>query len=431
MVNCYNMTSTSQPIRPTSSAELQKQIRENYVGSRRPIHIRGGGTGASAGYLQDDPSAIVLTTTGLSRVIDYPKDDMTITIEAGLTIAELTGTLVRHRQQLPIDVPVPEQATIGGVVAANISGSRRFGYGTMRDYLIGIIAVDVQGQQFSAGGRVVKNVAGYDLCKLMIGSLGTLAVISQVTLKLKPVSESTGILWATFETLDDIDVVLETLLLSSARPVALDVLNARAAQTIVTGAELKQLPTEQPVLAITVDGLSAEVDWQLESLRKELAVFMPTVCLPIVNDDQRQKLQSAITQFSQQQSAVLALKANLPPSATLDWMAYADEEGLALLSHAGNGIVKGRFPVEPTEYSRAIEILGRLRAKARQYRGNVVVDTCPHTWRQKLPMFGDPEPSWSLMRKIKQQLDPDDLLNRGMFNEFRLPALRNSDGVTS
>ncbi len=123
---------------------------------------------------------------GINQVIDYPHDDLTITVQAGITLAELQHTLAAQRQTLPIDVLLPHQATVGGSVAANSNGPRRTGWGTWRDYVLGLSFVNDRGEEVKAGGRVVKNVAGYDLCKLMTGSFGTLGVITQVTLKVRP-----------------------------------------------------------------------------------------------------------------------------------------------------------------------------------------------------------------------------------------------------
>ena len=114
----------------------------------------------------------------LNRVIDYPARDMTITVQAGITIAELQTLLAAENQRLPVDVPHADRATLGGALAVNVSGPRRYGFGTLRDYVIGISTVNDEGQEVKAGGRVVKNVAGYDLCKLHIGALGTLGIIT-------------------------------------------------------------------------------------------------------------------------------------------------------------------------------------------------------------------------------------------------------------
>src|SRR5437588_5750684 len=111
---------------------------------------------------------------------------MTVTAQSGITLARLGNVLATENLRLAIDVPNGARATLGGALAVNVSGPRRYGLGTLRDYVIGISAVNDEGQEVKAGGRVVKNVAGYDLCKLYVGSLGTLGIITQVTLKLKP-----------------------------------------------------------------------------------------------------------------------------------------------------------------------------------------------------------------------------------------------------
>ena len=118
---------------------------------------------------------------------------MTITVEAGVTMRTLADLLAKERQRLPVDVPQAERATIGGVIATNWNGPRRYGEGIVRDFVIGISAVDGRGLPFKGGGRVVKNVAGYDFCKLLTGSLGTLGVITQVTLRLKPIPEQSAL----------------------------------------------------------------------------------------------------------------------------------------------------------------------------------------------------------------------------------------------
>src|SRR6185295_19830055 len=120
--------------------------------------------------------------------------------------------LATERQRLPIDVPQAERATVGGVIATNWNGPRRFREGTVRDYVIGISAVDGRGQPFKGGGRVVKNVAGYDFCKLLTGSFGTLGVITQVTLRLKPIPDQSALLACTVPDLAAAEKLLSALI---------------------------------------------------------------------------------------------------------------------------------------------------------------------------------------------------------------------------
>ena len=159
---------------------------------------------------------------GLQRIVDYTPRDMTILVEAGVRMADLAATLAAEGQQLPIDVPRASEATIGGVVATNWNGPRRYGHGTIRDYVIGIHAVDGRGVAFKGGGRVVKNVAGYDFCKLLTGSLGTLGVITQLALKVKPLPEHSATIVAACADLRRCETILGRLAQLEAPPVAID-----------------------------------------------------------------------------------------------------------------------------------------------------------------------------------------------------------------
>ena len=140
---------------------------------------------------------VVLGTKNLNKVIDYPARDMTVTVQAGILIKDLKEMLGKENQRLPVDDPYPANSSLGGFLATNTSGPRRFGWGTLRDYVIGISILNDEGVETKAGGRVVKNVAGYDFCKLHTGALGTLGVISQVTLKVKPNPEASAFILLT------------------------------------------------------------------------------------------------------------------------------------------------------------------------------------------------------------------------------------------
>jgi glycolate oxidase FAD binding subunit len=219
--------------------------------------------------------------------------------------------LQQEGQRLPIDIAQSSRATLGGAVATNTSGPRRAGYGTFRDYVIGISAVDAQGRLFKGGGRVVKNVAGYDLCKLFVGSQGTLAVITQVTLKLRPQPETSALLWLTFDTFGEIENALERLLVSDARPVAVEVLNAAAAGLMATQSRL-DLPHYSPVLLLGVEGSPQEVDWQMEKLRRELVPY-GLQSFEKVSHDQTAGLWHSLTEFQTSADEPLTFQANLLP----------------------------------------------------------------------------------------------------------------------
>src|SRR5437868_345715 len=140
---------------PQTEDELTAAVRSAYE-TATPLYPIGGGTSLQFGLPAKSPGR-GLSLAKLNRIVDYPARDMTVTVEAGVTMKSLADLLAKERQRLPIDVPQAEKATIGGVIATNWNGPRRYGEGTVRDYVIGISAVDGRGQPFKGGGRVVKN----------------------------------------------------------------------------------------------------------------------------------------------------------------------------------------------------------------------------------------------------------------------------------
>jgi glycolate dehydrogenase FAD-binding subunit len=399
---------------PISQSELCRFLRENAEGDRRPLVPVGGRTALHYGNPVPG-AAIVVETANLARTVDYPARDMTVTVEAGVRFDVLAELLRGERQQLPIDVPQSNRATLGGIVATNVSGSRRFGYGTLRDYVIGVSAVDAGGRPFKAGGRVVKNVAGYDLCKLLVGSLGTLGVIAQVTLKLKPIPESSALLWAAFPDLPAIDGVLERLLTSAARPVIVDVLTPAAAAQIA--AEIRcDLPAGQPVLVLGVEGGERETSWQVETLRSELAAGSPG-SIDVLCTADGERLLHALTGFSVHSEEPLIFRASLRPSQTIAFLQQAERAGVTLHSHAGNGIVTGLLPEDVAGIDEAVRLLSPLMESVQKVRGGFTILHCEESWKARLPVFGD-VPGRRLMQRVKAELDPQGLLNPGrLFGE--------------
>ncbi|MGA8893037.1 MAG: FAD-binding oxidoreductase [Anaeromyxobacteraceae bacterium] len=148
----------------------------------------GGGTDLGLGARPSRLDA-VLRTTSLSRLVDHAPADQVVTAEAGMTLAALGEVLARHRQRLSLDAPFPGRATVGGVVAANAFGPRRTRFGAARDLVLGVSLVRADGVPARGGGKVVKNVAGFDLPRLMVGSLGTLALLTRVTFRVHPLPE--------------------------------------------------------------------------------------------------------------------------------------------------------------------------------------------------------------------------------------------------
>jgi glycolate oxidase FAD binding subunit len=399
---------------PTSQAELSRFVRDNADGDRRPLYPVGGRTLLNYGYPEPAPGVLV-STSALTQVVDYPARDMTITVEAGIRMNQLTEALKKEQQQLPIDVPQANRATVGGIVATNVSGPRRYGFGTLRDYVIGVSAVDAQGRLFKSGGRVVKNVAGYDLCKLLIGSMGTLAIMTQITLKLRPLSEASSFLWASFRSFAEIDDVLQRLNSSQTRPVALEVINSEAMKQIAAESR-QQIPTTSPILAIGVEGTRRDVNWQIETLKQEITPFKPNE-LEVLDDQNAIKFRTSLTEFQCVSDDPLTFQANLLPSDTMEFAERATRLGVAVQAHAGNGIVIGTLSDQAVTVEKAAKIVNPLRTFASQNRGNLVVLYCENDWKRHVRVFGDPESSRLLMQQVKDTFDPQHLLNPGRFLE--------------
>jgi len=187
----------------------------------------------------------------MREVLEYTPEDMTVSVEAGITLAQLQARLAENNQWLPIDPPGAERLTIGALLAANKSGPRRFGYGTVREHLLGIKVVLADGRVIKAGGRVVKNVAGYDLCKLFVGSQGTLGAIVEATFKVLPRPESDLFLTRASAQLDDLAPLLQQVNQSPLTPVILDLHGSRAGHAFVLG----------------LAGPREDVEWQREQAR--------------------------------------------------------------------------------------------------------------------------------------------------------------------
>lgn len=386
-------------------------MAENFSGPKRKICPVGGRTALHYG-LAAVPD-VFTPLSELKRVIDYPARDMTITVEAGMRVDALKSQLAAEGQRLPIDIAQPGRATLGGALATNTSGPRRFGHGTFRDYVIGISAIDAAGHLFKAGGRVVKNVAGYDLCKLLVGSRGTIGIVTQITLKLRPVTEASALVYFGLPSFERAEQALQVLLKSDARPIAIEVLNGPAAK-LISAAARAPFATSPVALVIGVEGSRREVDWQVETLKRELTPC-GTVSAQPIDDADTIRLWEALTEFPTCADDPLTFQASLLPSRGMEFAAKATQLGVAVQVHAGNGIIVGQLPEDAATIERTSTILNELRALARSASGNLVVLHCDPEWSTKIPLCGDPEPSWNLMDRLKRQFDPEGILNPGWF----------------
>lgn len=395
---------------PSSQDGLNQFLKDNFAGPKHALMPIGGRTALDFGGRLSSP-AVQIDLTRLDRVIDFPARDMTVTVEAGIRIERLSEILRAERQRLPIDIAQSDRATLGGAVATNTSGPRRFGFGTFRDYVIGVTAMTADGRVFHAGGRVVKNVAGYDLCKLLVGSLGTLAVITQVTLKLKPVPESSVLIWATFGKTRDREAAVEGLLTSETRPVAVETLNAAAARLIQTHAQIA-VPEEEAALVVGFEGSPRETDWQAETLRKELGSGSPT-SFHVVRDADAGRLWNALVDFPIAETPHLTFQANVLPSKLAGLEDQAARFGLATLCRAADGILIGRMNETANAAQESTNALATLTNWTRQNGGSLVLLNGGTDLPEAASAISGHSGALSLMRELKRAFDPAGLLNPG------------------
>lgn len=390
--------------RPDDIESLCQTVREQ-VSAGRAIYPRGGGTAWDYGGIPSRPG-VAVETRSLDRLIDYPATDMTITVQAGMTLSALRSILAGQNQRLLLDAPEPDRATIGGIYATNTTGSRRFGSGRPRDQIIGVSFVTSDGAVVKGGGRVVKNVAGYDFPKLLTGSMGTLGIIAQLTLKVRPIPEASAIAWIPL-TGPVAAERLERLNTSTTRPMALDLLNAPAARAI--GQDLG-LSGEYPALVVGFEDNADSVRWQIDQLKGELG----RADLMVVEGERTMPLWEALNGFQAAGPGPLSFVANLRPSTVAGFVEGLDPGRWSVQAHAGNGIVRAHALGEWT-LDDAASTIEPFRQRAVRDGGNLILSKCPDEWKGRLRVWGEPRADQAIAERVRVALDPHGAMNPGRF----------------
>lgn len=357
--------SAGRVVRPETIDELAAIVRH---GSESLVPV---GSGMDLGFGNPLQSAdCALDLRGLDRITAYNPADLTVHVEAGVTLGRLQQELEKHNQTLPLDPWTGPEATIGGIAATNAQGPFR-AMGTIRDWIIGMRVVHADGRTSKTGGRVVKNVTGYDLAKLYTGSLGTLAVIAEVSLKLRARFAKTATAIARFERLSEALNVLEAIRQSVMQPVACELVGPEPAVWLRFGDDapavdwqIANLPAASWKVA---EGATEHGHW--ESLRSGYRKMGPIVARVVAMP-----------------SAIGPILEKFHPSA---WIA-----------HATNGIVLMSV-TEPEE-------IRRIRAHF-----PVIVERASREMRSELGVFGVGAAELRVMKELKRALDPEGRLNQG------------------
>jgi len=351
----------------------------------------------------------------MRRIIEHEPADLIATAEAGATLCEFNKALNRAGQWLPVDPPDDGRATLGGVAATGICGAQSFGYGAPRGFVIGMRVALADGKVVKAGGRVVKNVAGYDLCKLFTGSYGTLALILELTFKLRPVPAETATVML-HAPLASLFQAARAVMNARLLPVAVEMLSHSMAERISI-----QDGATHPALLIRFAGTPAAISYQVEHATRLLQSEATPPASAILNDDAN--LWRALAAVPLQTSGQIIWRANLPPSRLYEFLELANggvhDSSVASSSLWHAGFADGRLRViSPCseEAASAITSLENARAAARALGGTLVLEDAPFEIKSAVDAWGERGAAASLMRRVKQQLDPADALSPGRFN---------------
>jgi FAD/FMN-containing dehydrogenase len=343
-----------------------------------------------------DADAPRLLSTQLTAITEHDPASQVIAVQAGRSLASLQEALGQHGQWLPVRPPLADRRTIGGLVASGACGPERLRYGAPRDLLLGVKFVSGTGQLISGGGRVVKNVAGYDVTRLLVGSAGTLGFLVEATSRVLPLPQMCQCATGT-GSLAQCHAAAAALLPSKLEPnLVVAVPNGSADWQLLAGFEG------------FADTVAAQVDGCAAILRQAglgVQAVRPYAPLAGVCGDF----------FETLYDAPFVLRVDLPPDQVADFLATREGllRGAGLLADFGCGRITAGLPT-----------LGDAEwpawcAAAHRAQGWVVLEKSPVAFRQQHDVFGSPRPDWPLMQRIKAALDPGDV-----FSACRLPGGR-------
>jgi glycolate oxidase FAD binding subunit len=338
------------------------------------------------------PADMVISTAGLRRVLKYEPNDLTISVEAGMPFRELQEHLKRRKQMIALDPPFSAAATVGGILASNGSGPMRRGFGTARDLVIGMTFTMLDGKVVRSGGLVVKNVAGLDIGKLMIGSFGTLAVITSVNFRLHSVPRETHSFLFTFSDLESAIEKRDSILAGVLQPIAIDLVSPVAAA---------RLGYRGFVLAIRASGSPAVIDRYRRTLGGA-AEFAADGDISLW-----QQIRDFTSEFLDRQRTGVVLRISTPLSELASLLRLTSGPAI---SRAGSGVTY--------IYLSSWQGVLPLWKAAAEHNWRAVVEFAPDDVRTtnelwRLPPTTEGAQAFAIMKKVKQMFDPHNLLNRG------------------
>ncbi len=387
---------------------------------------RGNGTKIGMGGIPKKVD-LILSTSRMNRITDNDCENLTLSAESGITLSEVQKTLEKIGKGyfLPLDPPFTDKATLGGIIATNSSGPRRLLYGTARDLIIGTKAVFPNGDIVVSGGKTVKNVSGYDMCKLLIGSYGTLGVLCEMTFKLLPLPEKEATLLLPFAKIEEANDLIRELRGSQLVPSSIEILNATAVRK--TNFSISMPSNGNYMVAIGLEGVKESIDRQVSEI-SEMGKKHAVLGAVTLDSDKHRAFWVAVRDFSggvaREYPNVIVLKSNFVMSKSGSMMGSYEritgEFGIdsAFISHAGNGILYSYLLAGKNLRSKVesfVELIGKLTSEAVGNGGNLVVESAPLLIKKQVDVWGSSRNDYPVMRRLKEQIDPVGILNVGRF----------------
>jgi len=415
------------------------------------IHPWGGGSKAAAG---NPPKQLdlVVRTSRLNTITDMDTANLTVTVQAGVKFKDVQAGLASQENRcylpiiseddngaalvcserdktgcfLPLDPPFFDTTTMGGVIATNSTGPRRLLYGLPRDLVLGVRFVAPTGEIIGAGGKTVKNVSGYDISKLMIGSYGSLGILCEMTLRLLPLPERMETLLFSFGSFPDASVFVDRVFESNLLPAAVEVMNGRTFENLAHeglsglvsegyGVAVALEDFQEPVARMKSEmtdmasGLNAQGETRLEE--KEHGIFWASVS-------------NAERSLAERFEGLITAKLSYPLSRWKDLIPFVDEtlSGVgvehALWAHAGSGVCLINLLMDSTDEEtreKAAQAMEKISGECRRLEGNLIINRAPADLRGRFPVWVETSPELRVMKRIKGQLDPLGVMCPGSF----------------
>lgn len=400
---------------PESEEEIAAVLRYAH---EQGLSVIPSGNGTKRGYGGLDETAdILLSLARMTGITEHSAGDLTMAVRPGTTIEAINEALKPHGQMLPLDVPWPEEATIGGVIAANDSGPKRLKYGSARDMVIGLRVVYPDGKVIRTGGNVVKNVAGYDMNKLFIGSMGTLGVISEVRVKLRPLPPFQSLLLIPFDEADHdaLSAFVIDLQNSHLEPSALELLSPRLARRLAGGSTW--------TLAVAFEdrekAVIAQESWVKEKRATDIIAFRQDAAARWWREFSRIAPNAAgrgpdpPTHATEIAIKIGSKNADVIPL-LLTGDALAEALGVTMHGHGGVGHGISRLYAQGAD-AALLQYVEEVRRAAEDKEGYAVVTHMPLSLRRRCDAWGGMPAHFPLLRAIKQTIDPKCVLNPRRF----------------